>query len=48
MPTLICILAYSASVILSNIAHGWSDDSAQAHPSQPSNLKPVPIAPYRG
>jgi drug/metabolite transporter (DMT)-like permease len=48
MPTLICILAYSASVILSNIAHGWSDDSAQARPSQPSNLKPVPIAPYRG
>jgi drug/metabolite transporter (DMT)-like permease len=27
LPTLACILAYSASVIVSNIAHGWSDES---------------------
>ena len=27
MPTLICILAYSASVILSNIAHGWRGET---------------------
>jgi drug/metabolite transporter (DMT)-like permease len=26
LTTLICILAYSASVIVSNIAHGWSED----------------------
>jgi drug/metabolite transporter (DMT)-like permease len=26
MPTLLCILVYSASVIVSNIAHGWSED----------------------
>jgi drug/metabolite transporter (DMT)-like permease len=25
-PTLACILAYSASVIVSNVAHGWSED----------------------
>jgi drug/metabolite transporter (DMT)-like permease len=25
-PTLVCILLYSASVILSNLAHGWSDE----------------------
>ena len=25
-PTLVCILAYSASVIVSNVAHGWSED----------------------
>jgi hypothetical protein len=25
-PTLACILVYSASVIVSNIAHGWSDE----------------------
>jgi len=27
LPTLACILVYSASVIVSNIAHGWSDES---------------------
>ena len=26
LPTLACILVYSASVIVSNIAHGWSDE----------------------
>jgi len=27
LPTLACVLVYSASVIVSNIAHGWSDES---------------------
>jgi len=27
LPTLACILVYSSSVIVSNIAHGWSDES---------------------
>jgi drug/metabolite transporter (DMT)-like permease len=42
IPTLICILAYSASVILSNIAHGWSNESAHPASSQPSTLTPAP------
>jgi hypothetical protein len=29
LPTLACILVYSASVILSNIAHGWTDKSVR-------------------
>jgi drug/metabolite transporter (DMT)-like permease len=33
-PTLLCILAYSASVIVSNFAHGWSEDRERdAHQS---------------
>jgi drug/metabolite transporter (DMT)-like permease len=27
LPTLACILVYSASIIVSNIAHGWADES---------------------
>jgi len=27
LPTLVCILVYSASIIVSNIAHGWADES---------------------
>jgi drug/metabolite transporter (DMT)-like permease len=34
-PTLCCILIYSASVIVSNIAHGWSEDSERAPQQQP-------------
>jgi drug/metabolite transporter (DMT)-like permease len=30
LPTLACILAYSASVIVSNIAHGWSGESPRS------------------
>ena len=26
MPTLICVIAYSAAAIASNLAHGWRDD----------------------
>ena len=32
LPTLACILVYSASVIVSNIAHGWSDESPRSRP----------------
>jgi hypothetical protein len=28
MPTLICILGYSAAAIASNIAHGWREQPA--------------------
>jgi drug/metabolite transporter (DMT)-like permease len=38
LPTLLCILAYSASVIVSNVAHGWSGEPARASSSQPSTL----------
>jgi drug/metabolite transporter (DMT)-like permease len=30
LPTLACILFYSASVIVSNIAHGWTDESVSS------------------
>jgi drug/metabolite transporter (DMT)-like permease len=30
LPTLACILVYSASVFVSNIAHGWSDESRRS------------------
>jgi drug/metabolite transporter (DMT)-like permease len=30
LPTLACILVYSASVVVSNIAHGWSDESPRS------------------
>jgi hypothetical protein len=30
LPALACILVYSASVLLSNIGHGWSDERASA------------------
>lgn len=36
LPTLACILVYSASVIVSNIAHGWSEDRDAARTSRPS------------
>jgi drug/metabolite transporter (DMT)-like permease len=37
LPTLACILFYSASVIVSNIAHGWADESVsnKAFPLRP-------------
>jgi len=35
LPTLACILVYSASVILSNIAHGWTDKSVRGKALQP-------------
>lgn len=38
MPTLICLLVYSGSVVLSNIAHGWIDDSERTRASQPAPL----------
>jgi drug/metabolite transporter (DMT)-like permease len=41
LPTLVCILAYSASVIVSNIAHGWSEDRQRGHPTQQSVLSPA-------
>jgi drug/metabolite transporter (DMT)-like permease len=37
LPTLACILAYSASVIVSNLAHGWSGEPRVASP-RPSTL----------
>lgn len=37
-PTLVCILAYSASVIVSNVAHGWSDEPVRSAPAQRSAL----------
>ena len=30
LPTLLCILAYSFFVIVSNIAHGWHEDKPRA------------------
>ena len=35
LPTLACILVYSASVILSNTAHGWTDKSVRGKVLQP-------------
>ena len=39
LPTLACILAYSVSVIVSNIAHGWSEDRGQS--ARRSTLAPA-------
>jgi drug/metabolite transporter (DMT)-like permease len=41
LPTLLCTLAYSASVIVSNIAHGWSEDRERSHPVGQPALKPA-------
>jgi drug/metabolite transporter (DMT)-like permease len=41
LPTLLCILAYSASVVVSNIAHGWSEDRERDHPVREPALKPA-------
>jgi len=41
LPTLLCILAYSASVVVSNIAHGWSEDRERDHPVGQPALKPA-------
>jgi hypothetical protein len=30
LPTLACILVYSASVIVSNMTHGWTDESPRS------------------
>jgi drug/metabolite transporter (DMT)-like permease len=46
--TLICILVYSASVIVSNIAHGWSGEAVGARSSPPAMLTPSPVRPGRG
>jgi len=35
MPTLVCILVYSASVIASNVAHGWRDESKPTAVARP-------------
>jgi drug/metabolite transporter (DMT)-like permease len=35
LPTLACILGYSASVIVSNIAHGWTDESPRGKVLRP-------------
>lgn len=42
LPTLACILVYSASVIVSNIAHGWTDKSPSAKALRPSGLAASP------
>jgi drug/metabolite transporter (DMT)-like permease len=41
LPTLVCILAYSASVIVSNIAHGWSEDRERDQAAHQSALRPA-------
>lgn len=41
LPTLVCILAYSASVIVSNIAHGWSEDRERDQTAHQSALRPA-------
>jgi drug/metabolite transporter (DMT)-like permease len=41
LPTLACILAYSASVIVSNIAHGWSEDREPGQAARQSALAPA-------
>jgi drug/metabolite transporter (DMT)-like permease len=45
LPTLACILVYSASVIVSNIAHGWVDKSMSGKALQPPAVAASP-APY--
>ncbi len=42
LPTLACILVYSASVVVSNIAHGWTDKPARGDAMQPSALAASP------
>ena len=42
LPTLACILVYSASVIVSNIAHGWSDESPRSR--RPAEQVQVQVA----
>ena len=44
LPTLLCILAYSASVIVSNIAHGWSEDCERDHADPQPAPSPVPMS----
>jgi drug/metabolite transporter (DMT)-like permease len=41
LPTLLCILAYSVSVIVSNIAHGWSEDRERDQAAHQSALRPA-------
>jgi drug/metabolite transporter (DMT)-like permease len=41
LPTLACILAYSVSVIVSNIAHGWSEDRERGQSARRSTLAPA-------
>ncbi len=38
VPTLVCLLIYSGSVILSNVAHGWRDRPDRARAPQPRPL----------
>ncbi len=42
LPTLLCILAYSASVIVSNVAHGWSEERKDEPAAPGSALTAAP------
>jgi drug/metabolite transporter (DMT)-like permease len=44
LPALACILVYSASVIVSNIAHGWTDKTASGEALQPPALAMSPAS----
>ena len=44
LPTLLCILAYSASIIVSNFAHGWSEDHERDHTVRQPALKHEPMS----
>ncbi len=41
LPTLLCILAYSASVIVSNVAHRWSEERKGGPAAPGSTLAPA-------
>ncbi len=41
LPTLVCILAYSAAVIVSNVGHGWSEDRERDSAAHQSVLRPA-------
>jgi drug/metabolite transporter (DMT)-like permease len=46
-PTLVCILVYSASVIVSNVAHGWRSEPAPAAKSKTALVTPAAVHPGR-
>jgi len=43
MPTLVCILVYSVSIILTNIVHGWRDEPTSTAAAGSSALASAPV-----
>jgi drug/metabolite transporter (DMT)-like permease len=48
LPVLICILVYSASVIVSNLAHGWREESESASRKPAATPSAQQMRPVRG